>query len=66
MTRGKVFTNLEFVADGITEEQLVEFDKICGELREIFAKNRAAAKRKEKERKKRYKNANVIRYGELE
>lgn len=66
MTRGKVFTNLEFVAGGITEEQLVEFDKICGELREIFAKNRAAAKRKQKERKKWHKNANAIRYGELE
>jgi hypothetical protein len=66
MTRGKVYTNLEFMAGGITEDQLIEFDKICGELREIFAKNRAAVKRKQKRRKKWYKNANAIRYGVLD
>ena len=49
----------------ITVEQLIEFAKIAGELREIFAKNRAAIKRKQNERKKWYKNANAIRYGEL-
>jgi hypothetical protein len=66
MTRGKVYTNLEFMACGITEDQLIEFDKICGELREIFAKNRAAVKRKQKRRKKWYKNANAIRYGAID
>jgi hypothetical protein len=66
MTRGKVYTNLEFMAGGITEDQLIEFDKICGELREIFAKNRAAVKRKQKRRKKWYKNANAIRYGAID
>ena len=49
----------------ITVEQLIEFAKIAGELREIFAKNRAAIKRKQNEKKKWYKNANAIRYGEL-
>ena len=49
----------------ITVEQLIEFAKIAGELREIFAKNRAAIKRKQNERKKWYKNASAIRYGEL-
>lgn len=66
MTRGKVYTNLEFMTGEITEDQLIEFDKICSELREIFAKNRAAIKNKQKKRKKWYKNANAIRYGELE
>ena len=49
----------------ITVEQLIEFAKIAGELREIFAKNHAAIKKKQNERKKWYKNANAIRYGEL-
>jgi hypothetical protein len=66
MRRGKVYTNLEFMAGRITEDQLIEFDKICGELREIFAKNRAAVKRKQKRKKKWYKNSNAIRYGVLE
>ena len=61
-TRGKVYANLEFTTGGITEEQLIEFEKICGELREIFTKT-SAAKTKGK---KWYKNANAIRYGELE
>jgi hypothetical protein len=65
MRRGKVYTNLEFMAGRITEDQLIEFDKICGELREIFAKNRAAVKRKQKRKKKWYRNANAIRYGVL-
>lgn len=65
MTKGKIFTNLGFVTGGIVEEQLVEFEKITSELREIFAKDRAAVTRKQKERKKWYKNANAIRYGEL-
>ena len=63
MTRGKVYTDLEFESCGITEDQLIEFDKICGKLREIFAKDCAAVTRKQKERKKWYKNANAIRYG---
>ena len=54
-----------FTQYAITVEQLIEFEKIAGELREIFAKNRAAIKRKQNERKKWYKNANAIRYGEL-
>ena len=54
-----------FTQYAITAEQLIEFEKIAGELREIFAKNRAAIKRKQNERKKWYKNANAIRYGEL-
>jgi hypothetical protein len=65
MTRGKVYTSLEFMPGRITEDQLIEFDKICGELRVIFAKNRAAVKRKQKRRKKWYRNANAIRYGVL-
>ena len=65
MTRGKICTNLEFMAGGITEEQLVEFEKITSELREFFAKDRAAVTRKQKERKKWYKNASSIRYGAL-
>jgi hypothetical protein len=66
MTRGKVYTNLEFMAGGITEDQLIEFDKICCELREIFAKNRAAVKRRQKRKNKWYKNANAIRYGAID
>ena len=54
-----------FTQYAITAEQLIEFAKIAGELREIFAKNRAAIERKQNERKKWYKNANAIRYGEL-
>lgn len=65
MTRGKIYTDLQFMAGGITENQLIEFDKICSELREIFAKNRAAVKRKSKKRKRWYKNASSIRYGVL-
>lgn len=65
MTRGKVF-NLEFMAGGITEEQLIEFEKISGELRKIFSENRAAVKKKQKRRKKWYKDANAIRYGVLD
>lgn len=65
MTKGKVYTNLGFVAGGITEEQLVDFEKISSELRDFFAKDRAAVIRKQKERKKWYKNADAIRYGEL-
>ena len=65
MIRGKTFQNIEFESRGITEEQIIEFVKIAGELREIFAKNRAAIKRKQNEKKKWYKNANAIRYGEL-
>lgn len=65
MTRGKIFTNLGFVAGGISEEQLVEFEKTSSELREFFAKERAAVTRKQKERKKWYKNASAIRYGVL-
>lgn len=65
MTRGKVFTNLGFVSGGIAESQLIEFEGICEELREIFAKNHAAVTRKQKERKKWYKSANAIRYGAL-
>lgn len=66
MTRGKIFTNLGFVVGGTSEEQLVEFEKISSELREFFAKDRAAVTRKQKkERKKWYKDAKSIRYGEL-
>lgn len=65
MIKGKIFTNLGFATGGITEEQLVEFEKTSSELREMFTKNRAAVTRKQKERKKWYKNANAIRYGEL-
>ena len=63
MTKEK--TTEGFTQYAITVEQLIEFEKIAGELREIFAKNRAAIKRKQNERKKWYKNANAIRYGEL-
>ena len=63
MTRGKIYTNLEFTTGGITEEQLIKCEKISSELREIFAKDRAAVIRKQKERW--YKNANAIRYGVL-
>lgn len=65
MTKGKVYINLGFVSGGITEEQLIEFDKFCSELREIFSKNRAAVTRKQKEKKKWYKNASSVRYGVL-
>ena len=63
MTKEKITEG--FTQYAITVEQLIEFEKIAGELREIFAKNRAAIKRKQNERKKWYKNANAIRYGEL-
>lgn len=52
MTKGKVYTNLGFVTGGITEEQLIEFEKITSDLREFFAKDHAAVTRKQKERKK--------------
>ena len=65
MTKGKVYTNLRFVAGGITEEQLIEFEKTSSELREIFATGHAEIRRKQKERKKWYKNAGSIRYGAL-
>lgn len=65
MTKGKIYSQLRFVAGGITESQLVDFDKISKELRKIFAENRAAVTRKQKKRKKWYKNSNAIRYGEL-
>lgn len=62
MTRGKVYTNLKFATSGITEEQLIEFEKITSELREIFCKESC---NNEEKRKKWYKNANAIRYGVL-
>lgn len=52
MTRGKIFTNLGFVVGGTSEEQLVEFEKISSELREFFAKDRAAVTRKQKKKER--------------
>lgn len=58
MTRGKIYTDLGFVAGEIREDQLVEFEKITSELR-IFYKESCS---NEEKRKKWYKNANAIRY----
>ena len=66
MTKGKIYPQLGFVAGGITEDQLIEFDKISNELRRIFAENRAVIRRKQKERKRRYKDSRSIRYGVLD
>lgn len=52
MTRGKIFTNLGFVAGEISEEQLVEFEKINSELREFFCKESRSSNKKTKRKKK--------------
>lgn len=47
MTKGKTYTNLAFVTGGIAEEQLIEFEKITSELREIY---KESCSNEEKER----------------